>query len=84
LGVLNVILQIVNILDTVNNFHIFTEVQTYYIRLNITEELGCYSKDKDHPRCYTFTETQYIKQYSNNKTGKFRDMKLRIQVLGVK
>lgn len=66
----------------INGFWIL-EVQSYFIRVNITEELGCYPKDPDEERCYLFTPFKYIKQYSNNNTRKFRDMKLRLHILGV-
>ncbi|KAK3105699.1 hypothetical protein FSP39_003778 [Pinctada imbricata] len=58
------------------------EIQTYFIRFNISEELGC-NKREDGPRCFIYSPFTYMKPYSNPRTRPFRVMKLRIQILGL-
>ena len=64
---------------------VIAEVQTYFIRLNISEELGCDDTfDKfDDEKCYVFSKLVYQRKLSNPRTLPFRNMKLRIQSLGV-
>ncbi|KAL5010874.1 hypothetical protein ScPMuIL_013179 [Solemya velum] len=59
------------------------EAQTYYIRINITEESMCFARVGHAPYCPAFHPFNYIKQYSNANTKPFMGIKLRISVLGL-
>ena len=65
---------------------VIAEVQTYFIRLNVSEELGCDDFDNDDfddEKCYVFSKLVYKRRLSNPRTVPFRNMKLRLQSLGV-
>lgn len=62
---------------------LLSEVQTYLIRINISEELGCYRNEEDGPKCYSYYNFDYVKQYRKAVTLPFRRLKLRTQILGV-
>ena len=65
--------------------YLFSEVQTYFVNINISEELGCdeHKNEWDFRFCYIYQPIRLLKQYQNHKTKFFTKFRRRITIAGV-
>ena len=64
-------------------WYIFSEIQTYFLNINLTEEIGCVTNKTDRPYCYIYQPIRLLKQYLNPNTRYYLEFRDRLTINGV-